>query len=140
MKKTYHGSCTCGAVRFEADLDLTAGSMRCNCGFCKKARFWFQFASGNDFRLTQGREVLKDFQRTTPKMPQPFLHFWFCGICGVRAFSEGPESKQMGAAFHAVNLACLDDATDEELSKAPIRYVDGQHDKRGEPPAIHAYL
>ena len=127
MVKTFHGSCLCGAVKFECDLDLAAGSMRCSCAFCMKARFWVAFAKGDAFRLLQGQDALADYQRTTPTQPTPFLHFYFCKTCGVRTFTYGPASERLGEAFHAVNLASLDDVTDEELAATPIHFADGRH-------------
>jgi hypothetical protein len=129
MKKTYQGSCHCGAVRFECALDLAAGTIRCNCSFCRKARFWMAFTKASDFHLLQGADALTDYQRTPPGKPEPFLHFNFCSRCGVRGFTRAGVMPGATEASYAINLACLDDATDAELAQAPIHFADGRHDK-----------
>lgn len=141
MKKTYKGSCHCGAVRFECDIDLSEGTTRCNCTFCTKARFWMTIAKQGEFRLLQGADVLTDYQYTPSSQPAPFLHLCFCSKCGVRPFTKGGHLPALGGEFfHAVNIACLDDATDEELAQAPIKYADGRHDDWKATPAETRYL
>jgi hypothetical protein len=139
MKKTYQGSCHCGAVQFECDVDLAAGTTRCNCTFCAKARYWMVFAKGDTFRLLKGAGVLSDYQFTPPKMSAPFLHFQFCSRCGIRPFTKGGFLPEFGSDFHAVNVACLN-ATDAELATAPIHYADGRNDAWNETAADQRYL
>jgi hypothetical protein len=58
MKKTYSGSCHCGAVRLEAGVDLSAGTFKCNCPICAKSRNWSIVVSPTDFRLLAGETEL----------------------------------------------------------------------------------
>src|SRR5436190_3570721 len=132
MRRTYHGSCHCGAVTFEADLDLTQPTYRCNCSICRRTRFWPAVAMPGQFRLLTGAAELTEYRFNTRKNVHRF-----CRTCGVRCFGEGGETP-MGPMF-GVNLGCLDDASDEELAAAPITYVDGRAD-RFAPPALFAHL
>jgi hypothetical protein len=63
---------------------------------------------------------------------------YFCKTCGIRAFGIG-NPPGMGRVY-GVNLGCLENATPEELSTAPIVYIDGKHDNWNSPPAITCYL
>lgn len=51
MIKTCHGSCHCGGVQFEADLDLTQNTYCCNRSICRRTRFWPAVAKEGAFRL-----------------------------------------------------------------------------------------
>ncbi|MDQ8037623.1 MAG: GFA family protein [Pedobacter sp.] len=133
MLQTYQGSCHCGAVRFEADLDLTQSSFRCNCSICRRTRFWPAVALEGKFRLLAGQEMLTEYLFNTRKNQ----HF-FCKQCGVRAFGVGNETP-MGKMY-GINLGCLEGVSEEVLSKVPVTYVDGLHEQWGQAPEFFSHL
>jgi len=135
MQKTYHGSCHCGAVRFTADIDLAAGTSKCNCSICRKARFWKAVIKADAFRLAQGADVLTDYQ--FGGATGAGIHHLFCSRCGVKPFGRG--SLPDFGDFVAVNVACLD-APDEEIAAAPVFFQDGKNNAWGSTPAETRHL
>lgn len=133
MLKTYHGSCHCGAVRFEADIDLTQPTYRCNCSICSRNRFWAAVVPPAAVRVLQGRGELVQYLFNSMQNEHRF-----CKTCGVRPYGIGrtPDDREV----YGVNIGCLEDATPEELAAAPIRYCDGKSDNWQNPPAITSYL
>jgi hypothetical protein len=133
VQKTFRGSCHCGAVRFECDLDLANGTSKCNCSVCRKGRFWKAIVMANAFRLKQGAEALSEYQ-----FGRHIIHHLFCRHCGIKPFGRA-NVAELGGEFYAVNLACLD-AGDEELASAPVRYEDGRNDDWQSAPGETRYL
>jgi len=58
--------------------------------------------------------------------------------CGVRCFGVGNDTPI--GRMYGVNLGCLADVSEEELSKIPITYVDGMNDGWGSAPEFHRHL
>jgi hypothetical protein len=133
MEKTYRGSCHCGAVRFECDLDLAEETSRCNCSICTKSRFWKSVIKADAVRLLAGEEQLTEYQFGSKN-----IRHLFCRACGVKPFGRG-HLDDFGD-FVAINIACLDDATDEELAAAPVSFQDGRDDVWERAPAETRYL
>ena len=133
MLKTYHGSCHCGTIKFEAAIDLTQNTYRCNCSICRRTRFWAAIVKPESFRIIQGESDLTQYLFNTKKN-----HHYFCKHCGVRAFGVGNETP-MGKIY-GVNVMCLDDVTDDELANAPITYADGRDDNWQHSPAVFSHL
>jgi hypothetical protein len=134
MRKTYTGSCHCGAIRFEADIDLAAGTGKCNCTFCTKARAWKAFVRPAQFRLLTSTATAKGYR----KHPQSSTKY-FCADCGMWTHELG-SADYMGGDFVGIFLSSLDDVEPQELIEAPVRYSDGRNNNWQNAPAETRHL
>lgn len=98
--KTFTGSCHCGNVRWEADMDPPEKAYAGNCSICSRAGWLLSFVPDAQFRLVAGEGQVRDYQ-----FAKKNTHHFFCANCGVRSFSRGKSSK--GEAVTALNLRCI---------------------------------
>lgn len=119
--KKYSGSCHCGAVKFEADIDLEKGSGKCNCNYCTKTRAWKVIVKPDAFRLVAGEDAVTGYSGKNPTAVR-----YFCKTCGVYTYELG-DAEWTGGPFVGIFLSALDDASLDELVSGPVTYFDGRH-------------
>lgn len=130
---TYHGSCHCSAIRYQAGIDPAAGTVKCNCSICTKMRFWAALVAPSAFRLLQGGDALRAYRFHTRRDAHHF-----CSHCGIHVFTTGATPRS--GPFVAIHIASLDDMPVEHMLAAPVRYIDGRHDNWLTPPAETRHL
>ena len=99
-EQNYSGSCHCGAVTFQATMNLQ-GLISCNCSICKRKGTVLGFIPAEYFKLEKGENNLTDYQFGSKR-----IHHLFCKICGVTGFAKGANPD--GSEMVAVNVRCLE--------------------------------
>ncbi len=94
----YHGSCHCGAIKFEVEAPESVEVENCNCSICAMTGFLHLIVPARNFRLLSGEESLTTYTFNTGVAKHKF-----CKICGVKPFYI-PRSNPDGVD---VNLRCL---------------------------------
>lgn len=115
-QEIYHGSCHCGAVRYEARSTPIEEAMSCNCSMCRRKGSLLAFIPASDFSLLSGDEALTDYQ-----FNKHVLHHLFCRTCGVTSFVRG--AKPDGTPMIALNVRCLDEIDPDRIK---INKFDGK--------------
>lgn len=130
--KLYQGSCACGKVRFEVNLEPEQGTFKCNCTICTKARFWGSAVPAERFQLVAGANDLTAYRG---KNEQVTHHF--CKHCGVKMFGRVAIQQ---APMVSISMATLDDVDPRALCEAPLQYMDGRNDRWDRAPDFVGHL
>jgi hypothetical protein len=112
---SHHGSCQCGAVSYDVDVDL-GSTITCNCSRCQRMGFVLSFAPADSFRLLTGSDHLTEY-----RFGSKTIRHLFCKTCGVESFAQG--TMPNGSAVVAVNVNCLDGVEPRSLKS---QHVDGR--------------
>jgi hypothetical protein len=107
----YTGSCQCGAVTFEVDVDLDM-TRTCNCSRCQRLGAVWGYTSLDKLKILTGEDNLATFtfNRHVGKHR-------FCKTCGIEPFAFKAD------AIAAINANCLDNVNPRELKSV---HVDGK--------------
>lgn len=112
----YQGSCQCGAVSYEVDIDI-GNTITCNCSRCQRMGFVLAFTPAEKFRLpASGADALTEYRFGTKT-----IRHLFCRTCGVESSAQG--TMPNGDAVVAINVNCLADVDPRALSS---KHVDGR--------------
>lgn len=134
-KRTHQGSCHCGRVKFEASIDLSLGTSKCNCTSCWKKRWWSVRCRPEDFRAITGESEMVDERAGAASRPGGF-----CKHCGVKPYAWVDKSEWNPEQYVSINVACLDDLEPGDLLQAPVQFCDGRANNWWNPPSEARHL
>ena len=112
MATAYRGSCHCGNVQFEVDLDLDHVRV-CDCSLCRKRGALNVRVEPSALRLLTPIEELTLYQWHTKTAKD-----YFCPVCGILPFRRPRTAPELWT----INVRCLEGV---DLESIPVRSLQG---------------
>lgn len=112
----YHGSCHCGAVTYEVEMEI-GPVIECNCSHCSRKGFLLAFVPASQFTLQTGEDKLTKYN-----FNKHLIDHMFCSVCGVQSFAHGKD--QAGNLTAAINVRCLAGVDLAALERVPFNGKD----------------
>ena len=113
-----HGSCACGAIRFE--IDKVRSLTHCHCSNCRKltgaAFATYAHVSADKFRLTSGEDMMFKYESS----PGSFRNR--CKTCGCVTHMEAQEEPPW---IYGLNMRLLTGGLDRK--SVVLRQIDNGH-------------
>lgn len=106
------GQCHCGAVQYEAELDLSQPVIECNCSICEGKGLLLTFIPKSQLTISQGEDSLTEYRFNTEKI----AHL-FCKVCGSEVFGKVDDFK--GTPTYAINARTITDIDLSALTRMP---------------------
>ncbi|MFA6053403.1 MAG: GFA family protein [Methylobacter sp.] len=98
--ETKKGSCHCGAVEFEVDLENGLENIRrCNCSLCRRKGAIIASAPISRLRVTKGADMLTLYQWNTMTAKH-----YFCKVCGIYTHHQ----RRSNPGEFGFNVACIE--------------------------------
>jgi len=138
MSKTYKGSCMCQTIKFEADIDLSKPTSKCNCSLCSKNRFWSIRLRPENFRFISESGTIDELL-TEYIHARPNIRRYFCKKCGIHPFMK-VEFPSSGGEMVSISVNCLDDVSPEEWAKMSVQFLDGLNNNWANQPKETNYM
>ena len=110
----YTGSCQCGAVAYEVDVDISE-PIACNCSRCRRLGSLLAFAPRAAFTLVKGEDATRAYL-----FNKHAIRHLFCATCGIQSYALGTTPD--GTEMVAINVDCLDGVDPRALA---FKTVDG---------------
>lgn len=113
----YQGSCHCGKVAFEVEVQNEPGPvLACNCSICERRGSLLWFVSQDKLTL----KTPSDAAATYTFNKHAIAHR-FCATCGIHTHGEAADPQ--GKRVAAINVRCL---AALDLAALPVRHFDGR--------------
>jgi hypothetical protein len=110
--ETRRGSCHCGAVVFEVDLESElTNARRCNCSLCRRKGTIMIVIPLERLRVIKGQDKLTLYQWNA----QVAKHY-FCSVCGIYTHHQ----RRRDPSTYGVNVGCLDGVDPFGLGEIPV--------------------